>query len=82
MLYLMNFSHIVLSDEMLYFYGISSLLFIYVSIPAFILTVQQSRNKTIRRHRQNNSSTVRETTRQHFMRQLVDTFILSQLTSK
>ena len=44
MLYLMIFSHIVLSDEMLYFYGISSvyLLFIYVSIPAFILTVQQS----------------------------------------
>ena len=42
MLYLMNFSHIVLSDEMPYFYGISSLLFIYVSIPAFILTVQQS----------------------------------------
>ena len=42
MLYLMNFSQIVLSDEMLYFYGISSLLFIYVSIPAFILTVQQS----------------------------------------
>ena len=42
MLYLMNFSHIVLSDEMLYFYGILSLLFIYVSIPAFILTVQQS----------------------------------------
>ena len=42
MLYLMNFSHIVLSDEMLYFYGISSLLFIYVSIRAFILTVQQS----------------------------------------
>ena len=30
MLYLMNFSHIVLSDEMLYFYGISSLV-----IPAF-----------------------------------------------
>ena len=42
MLYLMNFSHIVLSDEMLYFYVISSLLFLYVSIPAFILTVQQS----------------------------------------
>ena len=42
MLYLMIFSHIVLSDEMLYFYGILSLLFIYVSIPAFILTVQQS----------------------------------------
>ena len=42
MLYLMIFSHIVLSDEMLYFYDISSLLFIYVSIPTFILTVQQS----------------------------------------
>ena len=44
MLYLINFSHIGLSDEMLYFYGISyvSSLFIYVSIPAFILTVQQS----------------------------------------
>ena len=37
-------------------------------------------HKTIRR--QNNSSTDRETTRRHFMRQLVDTFILSQLTSK
>ena len=42
MLHLMNFSHVVLSNEMLYFYGIASvsLLFIYVSIPAFILTVQ------------------------------------------
>ena len=38
----MNFSHIVLSDKMLYFYRISSLLFIYVSNLAFILTVQQS----------------------------------------
>ena len=37
-------------------------------------------NKTIRR--QNNLSTDRETTRRHFMRQLVDTFILSQWTSK
>ena len=42
MLYLIKFSHIFLSDEMLYFYGISSLLFIYVSILAFIHTVQQS----------------------------------------
>ena len=37
-------------------------------------------NKTI--CRKNNSSTDCETTHRHFMRQLVDTFILSQLTSK
>ena len=40
----MNFSHIVLSDVMLYFYDISSvsLLLFYVSILVFIPTVQQS----------------------------------------
>ena len=37
-------------------------------------------NKTILR--QNNSSTDCETTHRHFMRQLIDTFILSQLTNK